>query len=123
MILTNEKMFESVAVLSRAEETGMLGDAIARNRKKLTDEVLDYAKKRDELIAEFGEYIGNGQFRLLPENAARFYEALRPYSELTADVAVMQVAPEVFYSGNLTSAQMFTLSWMVNEEETEEVKK
>lgn len=115
MILTNEKMFESVAVLSQAEEKGMLGYAIARNQKKLIDEVQEYAKKRDELIAEFGKDIGNGKFQLLPENAARFYEALRPYSELTADVAVMQVEPEIFYGGNLTSNQMFVLDWMVKD--------
>ena len=115
MILTNEKMLASVAVLSQAEEKGMLGYAISRNRHKLSEEVQEYAKKRDELIAEYGVDIGNGKFQLLPENAAKFYEALRPYSELTADVAVMQVSPEVFYSGNLTSSQMFTLDWMVKD--------
>ena len=116
MILTNEKMFESVSVLSQVEEKGMLGYAIARNRQKLIPEVQEYAKKRDELLAEFGKDIGNGKFQLLPENAARFYEALQPYSVLTADVAVMQIAPEVLYSGNLTSSQMFVLDWMVKED-------
>lgn len=117
MILTNEKMLESMTVLSRAEETGMLGYAIAVNRKRLTAEAQfqEYSKKRDELLAEYGTDIGNGQFQLMPGNAARFYEALRPYSELTADVPVMQISPEVFYSGNLTSSQMFTLDWMVKD--------
>lgn len=115
MILTNEKMFESANVLSRAEEKGMLGYAIARNRQKLIPEIQEYAKKRDELIAEFATDLGNGQYQLQPENAAKFFEALRPYSELTFDVAVMQVEPEVFYGGNLTSQQMFILDWMVKE--------
>lgn len=115
MILTNEKMFNSVAVLAQAEEKGMLGYAIARNRQKLIPEIQEYAKKRDELIAEYGTDLGNGQFQLLPENAAKFYEALRPYSELTVDVPVMQVTPDVFCGGNLTSSQMFTLDWMVKD--------
>ena len=113
MILNNAQMYESVVVLSQAEEKGMLGYAIARNRQKLIPEIQEYSKKRDELLKEYGTDIGEGKFQLLPENAAKFYEALRPYSELTVDVPVMQVAPEVFYGGNLTSSQMFALGWMV----------
>lgn len=113
MIMNNAQMLESITVLSKCEEKGMLGYAIARNRQKITAEVLDYSKKRDELLKEHGEDMGNGQFQLMPENAARFFEALQPYSDLTVDVPVMQVSPEVFYGGNLTSSQMFTLSWMV----------
>lgn len=115
MILNNEQILESVGVLSQLEETGMLGYAIARNRQKLTAEVIDYSKKRDELLKEYGTDIGNGKYQLMPENAARFFEELRPYSELTVDVAVMRVSPEVFYGGNLTSSQMYALSWMVEE--------
>lgn len=116
MILNNAQMHESVIVLSQAEEKGMLGYAIALNRRKLAAEVEEYAKKRDELIREYGTDLGNDQFRLLPENATAFYEALRPYSELEADVSIMQVTPEVFCGGNLTSSQMFILNWMVKEE-------
>lgn len=115
MILNNKQMLESITVLSQCEEKGMLGYAIARNRQKLAVEVQDYSQKRDELLKEHGEDIGNGQFQLMPENAARFFEALKPYSDLTVDVPVMQVDPEVFYGGNLTSSQMFTLNWMVKE--------
>lgn len=115
MILNNAQMLESVIVLSRVEEKGMLGYAIARNRQKLIPEVQEYSKKRDELLKEYGTDIGNGQFQLVPENATRFYEELQPYSDLTVDVPVMRVSPEVFCSGNLTSSQMFALEWMVKD--------
>lgn len=115
MILNNAQMFESAVVLSQCEEKGMLGYAIARNRQKLIPEIQEYSKKRDELLAKYGENIGGNQFQLISENAAKFYEELRPYSELTTDVQVMQISPEVFCSGNLTSSQMYTLDWMVAE--------
>jgi hypothetical protein len=115
MIMTNAQAFDAVLMLSKLDEKGMLGYAIARNRRLLTAEVQEYSYKRDELLAEFGTDMGNGQFQLNAENASRFYEALRPYSELTVDVPVMQIEPEVFYSGNLTSNQMFALEWMVDE--------
>lgn len=117
MIMNNAQMLESVTVLSQCEEKGMLGYAIARNRQKLSVEVMDYSRKRDELLKEHGTDIGNGQFQLMPESAARFFEALQPYSDLTVDVPVMQVDLEVFCGGNLTSSQMYTLNWMVKESE------
>lgn len=113
MILTNAEMLESVGVLAKANEKGMLGYAIARNRKKLLDEIKEYSDKRDELLKEFGKDMGNGQFELDPTQATAFFEALGPFSELSFDVPVMQIDPETFYSGNLTSPMMFTLSWMV----------
>lgn len=115
MILTNDRMLESVTVLAKCDEKGMLGYAIARNRAKLVSEIQEYSRKRDELLREFGDDIGNGQFQLAPQNAAKFFEALKPYSELTCDVPVMKVSAEVFYSGNLTSSQMYALDWMVEE--------
>lgn len=111
MILTNKQMLESVMVLSQLDEKGMLGYAIMRNRQKLSAEVYDYSKKREELLKEHCEEIAPGQFKPTPE----FFEALQPYSELVVDVPVMQVDPEVFYGGNLTSQQMFALEWMVRE--------
>lgn len=116
MIMTNAQAFDAVLMLSKLDEKGMLGYAIARNRRLLSAELQEYMSKRDELLVEFGNDIGNGQFQLQAESAARFYEALRPYSELSVNVSVMQIVPEVFYSGNLTSNQMFALEWMVRDE-------
>ena len=116
MKMTNEQMLSSLTILSGLEEKGMLGFAIARNRKKLTDECKEFAEKRDELLKEFGTDIGNGQYQLHNDKAIDFLEALKPYAELEVDVAVMTVPQDVFCSGNLTSSQMFALDWMVNEE-------
>lgn len=112
MILTNAQMLESLTVLSQCEEKGMLGYAIARNRHKLSVEVQDYSRKRDELLKEMCEDLGGGQYKPNPE----FFKALQPYMDLEVDVPVMQVSPEIFYGGNLTSSQMFVLGWMVKEE-------
>lgn len=115
MKLTNEQMLNGISVLSKLEEKGMLGFAIARNRKKLTEECKEYAEKRDELLKEFGTDIGNGQYQLVPEKIGDFLAALKPYSELEVEVAVMTVSQDVFCSGSLTSSQMFALDWMVEE--------
>lgn len=117
MLLTNKQMFESVAILAEAkDEKGLLGYAVAVNLRKLTTEVGEYIRKRDELLAEYGKDAGGGKFNFDRATAAAFQEALQPYAEIETDVQVMQVPPEVFYSGGLTSAQMYALSWMVREE-------
>lgn len=117
MILTNEKMFESVLILAAADERGMLGYAIARNRRLLSQEVQEYSRTRDQLLEEYGRDVGGGKYELQPENAAKFFAALKPYNELTADVPVMQIPADVFYSGNLTSGQMYALEWMVKDDD------
>lgn len=119
MILTNEQMHDSIQTLAQArDEKGLLGYALAVNLRKLSTcpELVEFSHKRDELLAQHGTDAGAGKFNLTQEGAAAFYEALRPYSEIEADVAVMQVPPDVFYGGNLTSGQMYALSWMVKEE-------
>ena len=117
MILTNAQMYESIPVLAGAkDEKGLLGYAISVNLRKLTGETVEFSRKRDELLAEHGTPAGEGRYNLTPQAAAAFQAALQPYAELTAEVAAMQVAPEVFYGGNLTSGQMYALSWMVKEE-------
>ena len=113
MKMTNDQMLNSLAILSNLEETGMLGFAIARNRKKLAEECKEYAEKRDELLKKYGTDVGNGQYQLTNDVVADFVEELRPYGELEVDVAVMTVSQEVFCSGSLTSSQMFALDWMV----------
>lgn len=115
MVLSNAQMLSSIEVLSQLEEKGMLGYAIARNRQKLLAELVDYANKRDELAKEYGKDKGNGQYQFDSESGPKFLEALKPYSDLTVDVAVMRVSPDVFCGGNLTSQQMYILSWMVEE--------
>ena len=116
MKLTNAQMFDSIKVLYDAkDEKGLLGYAIAVNLRRLSTESLEYSRKRDELLAVYGEDAGGGKFNLKPDAVKAFREALRPYEEIETDVQVMQVEPEVFYSGGLTSAQMYALDWMVKE--------
>ena len=119
MLLTNAQMFDSIPVLTQAkDEKGLLGYAVAVNLRKLSAEVQEFSKKRDELLEAHGTQTEDapGRYTLTPEGAAVFMAELQPFAELETDVQVMQVAPEVFYSGNLTSGQMYALSWMVKEE-------
>ena len=116
MILTNAQMFDSLVVLNQAEEKGVLGFAIMRNRRKLAEELKEYAAKRDELLKEYGTDEGGGKYTIATEKVPAFSAALRPYAEMTADVAVHRIPVADFCSGSLTSSQMQVLEWMVQED-------
>ena len=115
MKMTNAQMYDSLAVLATAEEKGILGFAIAQNRRKLSEEVREYAAKRDELLREYGTEEGDGRFTIAADKVPAFSAALRPYAEMATDVNVRQVSEADFCSGSLTSSQMLALDWMVKE--------
>ena len=118
MILTNAQIYDSIPVLAQAkDEKGLLGYAIAVNLRKLSTETVEYSRKHDELLAEYGTDAGGNKYNLTAEGAAAFYKALEPFAQIETDVAVLQVEPAVFYGGNLTSGQMYALAWMVKEGE------
>ena len=116
MKMTNAQMYDSLVVLNQAEEKGVLGFAIAQNRRKLAEELKEYAQKRDELLREYGTDDGEGRFTITADKVPAFSAALRPFAEMTADVAVRQVSEADFCSGSLTSSQMVMLEWMIKEE-------
>ena len=120
MKLTNAQMFDSLLVLNQVEERGVLGFAIAQNRRKLSEELKEYAQKRDELLKEYGNDEGDGRFTITTDKVPAFSAALRPYAEMIADVNVRQVSEADFCSGSLTSSQMLVLDWMIKGGENNE---
>lgn len=119
MKMTNAQIFDSIPVLQQAKnETGMLGYAIAVNLRRLASEVVEYSRKRDELLAQYGTPVAArpGSYDLTQEQAAAWQEDLRPYAMIETEVAVLQVTLETFCSGTLTAGQMYALDWMVKEE-------
>lgn len=128
MKLTNATMWESIQVLTKIQETGKLGYACARNLRKLMNECREYMEVRDKLLQKYGTSDGTGRYTFEKDQAAVFSKELTEFAAISHDVDVMQVDEETFYSGNLTSKDMFILSWMVvdkdsNEKEEPDVSK
>ena len=115
MKLTNSTMWESIQVLSEAKETGKLGYACARNFRKLMEAAREYMTVRDKLLQKYGEPQDDGRYSFNSESAKNFTTELMEYAPIEHDVDVMTVPEDVFYSGNLTSKDMFALAWMVEE--------
>ena len=112
MKLTNLEAYNMVQMMTEMNETGRLGYAIAKNMRKLSEEITEYSQKRDELIMKYGEQDGD-RYRIPPEKAADFLSELSEYDGIEFEYAPHQVSEDDFCAGSLTSAQMYRLDWMV----------
>ena len=115
MKITNLEAWNITQMMADINESGKLGFTIAKNMRKLADELKEYDAKRNELIEKYGAALGDGRFSFSKENAAKFQEEMEEYDGIEFEFSPMTVSEEVFCGGNLNSAQMYTLMWMVEE--------
>ena len=113
--MTNLEAWNCLKVMVDIKESGRLGFAVAKNMRKLSAELVEYDAKRDELIQRYGSPVGEGKFSFSPENAEKFCSEMSEYDGIEFEFEPMKVDEKTFYSGNLTSDQMYALMWMVNE--------
>lgn len=117
MKISNFDASQSLQVMRSTQETGKLGFAIAKNARKLTDELEEYDAKRNELIARYGtpDTKEDGKYHFTPEQAKEFNAALKEYDRIEFEFSPMRVPEEVFFGGKLNSDQMYVLMWMCEE--------
>ncbi len=117
--MTNEELSTNVNVLSAAQETGVLGLALAKNLRKLKTEGKEYLDVKDAAVKKYGEKLtlkDGRTFFFIPDDKKEECEA--EYADLmdvTCEVDIATVSEDVFCSGNLTSAQMEVLLWMMED--------
>ena len=111
----NAEAYDAFSVMQQTKETGLLGFAIAKNMRKLANELVEYDGKRTELLQKYGTPAEGNQYEFTKENAKLFYGEMAQYDSLEIEIEPMTVPEEVFCGGNLTSDQMYALMWMVKE--------
>lgn len=116
--MTNEQAFSNMILLSGLNETGKLGYAIAKNRRKLSEELSEYMGIRDSLVKKYGEEdkANPSNYKFTNETAKQLQDELSEYDTLSCDVDIMKVAPCDVYDSSLTSQQLFGLDWMIDDE-------
>lgn len=115
MKMTNTEAYGSLGVLQELKEKGVLGFAVAKNMRKLADELQEYDSKRNECIRKYGTLIEGERYSFSSEAAEKFYAEMEPYDRIEFEFEPMTVSEETFCGSNLTSDQMAVLMWMVKE--------
>lgn len=115
MRMTNSEGAKCLSVMMNIHEKGKLGFTIAKNMRRLGDELREYFEKRDELIQKYGKKQEGDQYRIPPESAQKFVDELKEYDEIEFDFEPQMISENDFCAGDLTSDQMYELYWMVTE--------
>ena len=115
MRMTNAEGAQCLSIMMNIQEKGKLGFAIAKNMRKLNEELREYFAKRDELIMKYGEQQDGDQYKIPPERVPQFVSEMREYDEMKFDFDPQTISEEDFCSGSLTSDQMYALYWMAAE--------
>lgn len=115
MKFTNGNAFQNMITLQQMSEQGVLGYAIAKNRRKLENELKEYLEKREELFEKYGQREGD-QWRIGPDDVPAFLKEMGEYDAVEFEFDPTTVTEEAFCAGTLTSDQMYQLDWMVREE-------
>lgn len=114
LTMTNAQAMERVTVLAQTNEKGKLGYVIARNRRKIEEEIKEYSALRDEAVKKYCTATDEpGRYSVTPEAAAKIDGELSQYSGIEFEADIMTVSPKELYGGGLTSRQMYSLDWMV----------
>ena len=115
MKMTNIEAYEALARMNTLRETGRLGYAIAKNMRKIREEIQEYLDKRDEAAMRHGEVTPDGRFRVEPENVGAYLQEFAALNDIENDIDIMTVDTETFCGGGLTAQDMYALAWMETE--------
>lgn len=119
MKLTNKKMDDHLSALVAVSEraTGKLGYAIARNIRKLSEELTEYQSLKDKAIIKYGTTDENGQSRIQigsPEYES-YLEEMKEYMNIEHEVQIFAVTAEEVLNTDLNAKEMLAIDFMIQD--------
>ena len=119
MKLSNRKMDECFNALNNISEktSGKLGYAIARNIRKLSEELVEYHSLRDKAIYKFGTQGSDGTYSIQIGSEAydSYIEEIKEYMNIEHDVQIFTVTEEEVLKSDLNAKEMLAIDFMIQE--------
>lgn len=119
MKLTNIDMDKHLSFLNSisSKVTGKLAYAIARNIRKISSELTEYNKIRDELITKHGETTDNGTYSISVGTDAykKFIKDISEYAVIEHEVDIYPIDEETICNSSLTAEEMLQLDFMIKD--------
>lgn len=121
MKLTNIQMSNNLLYLNKiANKTkGKLAYAIARNIRKISNEVCEFEKIRNDLIAKYGTADENGISSIKANTDAydKFLKEIEEYIYIEHDVDIYKISEEEIFKSDLTANEILWLDFMIDDNE------
>lgn len=120
MKLTNIEMSNHLNSLNQisGKVKGKLGYAVARNIRKISNELIEFENIRLEHIHKYGTKNDNGDcfIKKDTEEYNKFLTDMQEYAVIAHDVDIYMINAEEIFKSDLTADEITTIDFMINEE-------
>lgn len=124
MKLTNSNMILHLKLLKNisTKVNGRLAYAVAKNIRKLTDELYEFEMLKENYIHEHGKLNEDGYYSIDvgSEEYNGLLSYLHEYIDLESDVDIMMVLPDDIYSSTLNADEILNLDFMIKDDKDPE---
>lgn len=121
MKLNNQTMEMYLMALRNISDkvTGRFAYAVARNMRKLSDNLVEYMAIRDRFIREYGEKTENGDSRIMRGSEAfdKFSESMAEYVNIEHEIQLMTINQEDVLNSSLNANEIMTIDFMMEDTE------
>lgn len=121
MKLTNIEADNLLQALNNISDkvSGKSAYIIARNIRKLDDELQEYIKIKNEIIIKYGEKGEDGLYNIqINTDAFENYVAeMSKYMDIEINVDIMMIPPDDIFDTQLTAADILSIDLIIMEEE------
>lgn len=119
MKLTNIEMSNYLNSLQQISNKvkGKLGYAVARNIRKISDELIEFENIRLEHIRKYGTDNENGEcvIKKDTEEYHKFITDMQEFANISHDVDIFMINAEFVMDSDLTAEEMIKIEFMINE--------
>lgn len=119
MKLTNIEMSNYLNSLQQVSNKvkGKLGYAVARNIRKISDELIEFENIRLEHIRKYGTDNGNGECVIKKDTSEynQFLTDMQEYATISHDVDIYTVDAEIVMESDLTADEMNMIYFIIKE--------
>ena len=119
MKLTNVQMDNYLQAMQEISEkiTGKFAYAVARNMRKISEELVEYQNLKNKAIFKYGELgeDGRASIRIDSDAYKQFVEEMKEYADITHDVQIQKITKEELLSSPLNANEILTSDFMVEE--------
>ena len=119
MKLTNIEMSNHLNSLNQISNKakGKLGYAVARNIRKISDELIEFENIRLEHIRKYGTANENGEcvIKKDTEEYCKFITDMQEFANISHDVDIFMINADIVMESDLTAEEMIKIEFMINE--------
>jgi len=116
-----DECFNSLNTVSE-KTTGKLGYAIARNLRKLSEELVEYQKLKDKAIIKHGTKNENGSsvIEVGSEAFEKYVNEMKEYMSISHDVDIFFVTENEVINSDLNGKEMLAIDFMIRKDNANE---